>query len=179
MPATSNYFRFLPVYSYSLRTIFSILALNWPLPDLATFPIMSRTSRVTAFKRLAAEYRTLTNDAPEGIVAGPRDEDDYFTWVAMFQGPEGTPFEGGVFEAELKFPEDYPLRPPEMRFLDKMWHPNGNVTPRAFPQKSLNMKLTSYKSTQMVKCVSRYYILPATIQITMNLLVNGGVRFRV
>jgi ubiquitin-conjugating enzyme E2 G2 len=86
---------------------------------------MSRSSRVTAFKRLVVEYKTLTNDAPEGIVAGPKDEDDYFTWVAMFSGPEGTPFEGGVFEAELKFPEDYPLRPPEMRFLDKMWHPNS------------------------------------------------------
>jgi ubiquitin-conjugating enzyme E2 G2 len=90
---------------------------------------MSRPSRVTAFKRLNAEYRTLLTDAPEGIVAGPRDEEDYFTWVAMFSGPEGTPFEGGVFEAELKFPEDYPLRPPQMRFLDKMWHPNGTYKP--------------------------------------------------
>lgn len=88
---------------------------------------MSRSNRVVAFKRLLQEYKALTADAPEGIVAGPRDEDDYFTWVAMFSGPEGTPFEGGVFEAELKFPEDYPLKPPEMRFLDKMWHPNGKL----------------------------------------------------
>jgi ubiquitin-conjugating enzyme E2 G2 len=86
---------------------------------------MSRSSRHVAFKRLVQEYKALTNDAPDGIVAGPRSEEDYFTWIAMFSGPEGTPFEGGVFEAELKFPEDYPLKPPEMRFLDRMWHPNG------------------------------------------------------
>jgi ubiquitin-conjugating enzyme E2 G2 len=86
---------------------------------------MSRSNRATAFRRLMNEYKTLTSDAPEGIVAGPRDEDDLFVWVALFQGPEGTPFEGGVFEAELRFPEDYPLKPPEMRFLHRMWHPNG------------------------------------------------------
>jgi len=85
---------------------------------------MSRSNRATALRRLRNEYRTLTGDGPEGIVAGPRDEDDLFVWVALFQGPEGTPFEGGVFEAELRFPEDYPLKPPEMRFLHRMWHPN-------------------------------------------------------
>jgi len=71
-----------------------------------------------------SEYRTLLTDSLEGIVAGPKDEDNYFLWTAMFSGPEGTPFEGGVFEAELKFPDDYPLKPPEMKFVDKIWHPN-------------------------------------------------------
>jgi len=85
---------------------------------------MSRPSRSMAFKRLMSEYRTLLNDSLEGIIAGPKDEDNYFLWTAMFSGPEGTPFEGGVFEAELKFPDDYPLKPPEMKFVDKIWHPN-------------------------------------------------------
>jgi hypothetical protein len=48
-----------------------------------------------------------------------------FVWEALIQGPEETPFEGGVFPAELKFPKDYPLAPPKMRFLVDMWHPNG------------------------------------------------------
>ncbi|KAF2673278.1 ubiquitin-conjugating enzyme [Microthyrium microscopicum] len=84
---------------------------------------MSRNNRV-AFKRLRHEYEGITADPPDGIVAGPADEDDYFNWIALFNGPEGTPFEGGVFEAELKFPDDYPLKPPTMRFVHKMWHPN-------------------------------------------------------
>jgi ubiquitin-conjugating enzyme E2 G1 len=33
---------------------------------------------------------------------------------------------GGFFKASLKFPDDYPNNPPEMRFLTKMWHPNSN-----------------------------------------------------
>jgi len=79
----------------------------------------------SASKRLFKEYKALSSDPPEGITAGPVTEDDMFVWEALIQGPEGTPFEGGVFPAELKFPKDYPLAPPKMRFLIDMWHPNG------------------------------------------------------
>lgn len=67
----------------------------------------------------------LTKNPPDGITAGPVSEDDLLHWEAMIQGPEGTPFEGGVFPAELKFPADYPLAPPTMKFLGEIWHPNG------------------------------------------------------
>ena len=67
-------------------------------------------------------------DPPEGITAGPVNEDDLFLWEAMIQGPEGTPYEGGVFPAELKFPKDYPLMPPTMKFLCDIWHPNGKLS---------------------------------------------------
>jgi hypothetical protein len=33
--------------------------------------------------------------------------------------------EGGFFKAELKFPPEFPNKPPEMRFLSDMWHPNS------------------------------------------------------
>lgn len=79
----------------------------------------------TAQRRLLQEYKALTNNPPDGITAGPVSEDDLLYWEALIQGPEGTPFEGGVFPAELKFPKDYPLAPPSMRFLGEVWHPNG------------------------------------------------------
>lgn len=79
----------------------------------------------TAHRRLLQEYRALTNNPPEGITAGPISEDDLLHWECLIQGPEGTPFEGGVFPAELKFPKDYPLAPPSMKFLADVWHPNG------------------------------------------------------
>ncbi|CAK9292117.1 unnamed protein product, partial [Gordionus sp. m RMFG-2023] len=39
-------------------------------------------------------------------------------------GPQGTPFEGGVFPTKLFFPTDYPLSPPKMIFTCDMFHPN-------------------------------------------------------
>ncbi|KAA6413504.1 MAG: ubiquitin-conjugating enzyme E2 [Lasallia pustulata] len=75
-------------------------------------------------RRLFHEYKHLLTNPPDGITAGPVSEDDIFVWEALILGPEGTPFEGGVFPAELKFPRDYPLAPPTMRFLGEVWHPN-------------------------------------------------------
>jgi ubiquitin-conjugating enzyme E2 G2 len=87
----------------------------------------------TAHRRLLQEYRALTNNPPEGITAGPVSEDDLLHWEALIQGPEGTPFEGGVFPAELRFPKDYPLAPPTMKFLGEIWHPNGTSVLCNFP----------------------------------------------
>ncbi|KAJ1966574.1 ubiquitin conjugating enzyme Ubc7/UbcP3 [Dispira parvispora] len=78
----------------------------------------------TALKRLMTEYKELTVNPPEGITAGPVSEDNFFEWEALIMGPEGTPYEGGIFTATLKFPKDYPLNPPEMRFTCPMFHPN-------------------------------------------------------
>ena len=80
-----------------------------------------------ASKRLFSEYKALLTNPPDGITAGPVSEDDLFVWEALIQGPEETPFESGIFPAELKFPKDYPLNPPKMKFLGEIWHPNGKL----------------------------------------------------
>ena len=49
------------------------------------------------------------------------------TYVGSLQrisGPEGSPFEGGVFKLELFLPEDYPMSAPKVRFITKIYHPN-------------------------------------------------------
>ena len=51
--------------------------------------------------------------------------DDLFKWNVTIQGPPATPYEGGLFEAMLEFPEDFPNNPPVMTFTSEMWHPNG------------------------------------------------------
>jgi ubiquitin-conjugating enzyme E2 G2 len=79
----------------------------------------------SASKRLFKEYKMLSSDAPDGITAGPVSEDDMFLWEALIQGPDDTPFAGGIFPAELRFPKDYPLAPPKMKFVVDVWHPNG------------------------------------------------------
>ena len=44
--------------------------------------------------------------------------------ILPIQGPEGSPFEGGVFKLELFLPEDYPMSAPKVRFITKIYHPN-------------------------------------------------------
>ena len=38
--------------------------------------------------------------------------------------PHDTPFEDGTFKLTLVFTEEYPNKPPTVRFVSKMFHPN-------------------------------------------------------
>lgn len=42
----------------------------------------------------------------------------------QIHGPAQSPYEGGIFRLELFLPEDYPMTPPKIRFLTKIYHPN-------------------------------------------------------
>jgi hypothetical protein len=44
-----------------------------------------------------------------------------FEWAVTVLGPPDTLYEGGFFNAVLKFPRDYPQHPPDMRFTSEMW----------------------------------------------------------
>ena len=39
-------------------------------------------------------------------------------------GPPGTAYEEGTYHLELFLPENYPMEPPKVRFLTKIYHPN-------------------------------------------------------
>ncbi|OBA22995.1 ubiquitin-conjugating enzyme [Metschnikowia bicuspidata var. bicuspidata NRRL YB-4993] len=80
--------------------------------------------RTTAQRRLLKEYQQLALDPPPGIVAGPISENDLFVWDCLLEGPAETPYEHGVFSAILKFPKDYPLAPPVLKFDPPLLHPN-------------------------------------------------------
>ncbi|KAJ2452729.1 ubiquitin-conjugating enzyme E2 N [Coemansia sp. RSA 2336] len=74
-------------------------------------------------KRITKEIERLNRDPVPGIsVETIGDNIRYFS-VAM-AGPSQSPYEGGLFKLELFLPEDYPMAPPKVRFLTKMYHPN-------------------------------------------------------
>lgn len=45
-------------------------------------------------------------------------------WNAVIFGPADTPFEDGTFKLLMTFDEAYPNKPPTVKFLSRMFHPN-------------------------------------------------------
>ena len=72
--------------------------------------------------RLTRELGKLQSDKLEGIVI--YNPDDLSKWKAIIQGPPDTPYEDGTFEMMLTFDNDYPVKPPSVKFLTPMYHPN-------------------------------------------------------
>lgn len=67
--------------------------------------------------------KQLQEDPPVGVSGAP-SENNIMQWNAVIFGPEGTPFEDGTFKLVIEFSEEYPNKPPTVRFLSKMFHPN-------------------------------------------------------
>ncbi|XP_042508394.1 ubiquitin-conjugating enzyme E2-17 kDa-like isoform X1 [Macadamia integrifolia] len=74
--------------------------------------------------RLMSDLKSIINEPPEGCSASPMSDDNLFVWSATIFGPEETPWEGGVFGLRLIFGDNYPEKPPRVRFTSEIFHPN-------------------------------------------------------
>lgn len=65
-----------------------------------------------------------------GVSAFP-EGDNIFSWVGTIKGSSGTVYEGLSYKLCLKFPTDYPFKPPTVKFDPPCFHPNvdqyGNI----------------------------------------------------
>ncbi|ODQ64838.1 ubiquitin-conjugating enzyme E2 2 [Nadsonia fulvescens var. elongata DSM 6958] len=77
----------------------------------------------TARRRLMRDFKRMQTDAPAGVSASPLP-DNVLVWNAVIIGPTDTPFEDGTFRLILNFDESYPNKPPTVKFLSTMFHPN-------------------------------------------------------
>uniref|UniRef100_F6H5P2 UBC core domain-containing protein n=1 Tax=Vitis vinifera TaxID=29760 RepID=F6H5P2_VITVI len=98
------------------------LAPNGALTELFDAAVrMSTPSR----KRLMRDFKRLQQDPPAGISGAPHDN-NIMLWNAVIFGPDDTPWDGGTFKLTLQFTEEYPNKPPTVRFVSRMFHPNNN-----------------------------------------------------
>lgn len=84
----------------------------------------------------------MQTDPPAGVSASPI-ADNVMTWYALSMrqarnresnrhlyrnaviiGPADTPFEDGTFRLVMHFEEQYPNKPPGVKFISQMFHPN-------------------------------------------------------
>ncbi|KAI5188709.1 ubiquitin-conjugating enzyme E2 D [Nematocida sp. AWRm77] len=61
------------------------------------------------------------------LVISPVDDSDIYTWRGKITPPQGSNYHGGTFYLDIKFPTDYPFKPPRIRFLTRIFHPNINT----------------------------------------------------
>ena len=78
----------------------------------------------SARQRLIRDFKKISHEPPQGINAAPT-ESNIMVWQAVIFGPDDTPWEGGTFSLILEMTEEYPNKPPKVRFVSKVFHPNG------------------------------------------------------
>eukprot|EP00249_Psilotum_nudum_P006587 c19907_g1_i2 orf=410-1156(+) len=71
-------------------------------------------------QRLQKEFRALCKDPVPHVLARP-SPNDILEWHYVLEGSEGTPFEGGLYYGKVKFPPEYPYKPPGISMIT----PNG------------------------------------------------------
>ena len=55
---------------------------------------------------------------------GPKENKNYKTWDIYFTLGGDSLYAGRILKAVMVFPDCYPLQPPSLRFVSKMFHPN-------------------------------------------------------
>lgn len=82
-------------------------------------------SQETLTRRLTHEISVMKKEPPENCSAGP-EADNLLKWKATIIGPKSSPFDGGIFNLSIKFPQNYPFKAPEIKFDTPVYHPNIN-----------------------------------------------------
>lgn len=77
-----------------------------------------------AAMRLKNEFASLSNDPICNSTIILENENSLFSWILIMQGPEGTPYDSGIFKMQFKFPDNYPFKAPDVKFLTTIYHPN-------------------------------------------------------
>lgn len=85
--------------------------------------------------RLQKEYRALCKEPVSHIVARP-SPNDILDWHYVLEGSQGTPFAGGFYYGKIKFPPEYPFKPPGI----SMTTPNG----RFMTQKKICLSISDF-----------------------------------
>ncbi|KAG5637339.1 hypothetical protein H0H81_004895 [Sphagnurus paluster] len=67
-----------------------------------------RLSSATTLKRIHREVADLKKEDLGSIVLAPSD-DNIYLWKGSIPGPEGSVYEGGIFNFEVSLPTDYPI----------------------------------------------------------------------
>eukprot|EP01032_Pedospumella_encystans_P018014 gene18014-20521_t len=84
---------------------------------------MNANSQPLGLQRILKEFKRIQEGLPYGVNVF-QDPSDSTHLIATLRGPLGSSYENGFFIIDVKYPVDYPYKPPGIRFCTKVWHPN-------------------------------------------------------
>ena len=79
---------------------------------------------LAAAKRLRKELQVLNKSQPDSDIVLLSHPENLLFWKSWIKGPVDTPYETGVFELDIRCSSEYPLAPPSIKFITKVFHPN-------------------------------------------------------
>ncbi|CAF0926764.1 unnamed protein product [Rotaria sordida] len=83
---------------------------------------------MTFLKRLSLHHRELEKNSAPLRHEKPKDPKKNMThWIGYIDRPEETPFAGGRFHLNIDFPAEFPFKPPHIRFITSIYHPNISI----------------------------------------------------
>ena len=84
-----------------------------------------------SLKRIQKDLNELKLEPVTNCSAGPINENNLYDWEATIIGPTNSPYAGGIFNLKILFNDRYPFKPPKVKFITKIYHPNidsiGNI----------------------------------------------------
>lgn len=76
-----------------------------------------------SLRRLHKEFQEIKKNC-EYYYSIDVNPDNFFEWKFCIIGPPDTLYEFGIFNGIIKFPNEYPERPPKVNFTSDIIHPN-------------------------------------------------------
>ena len=90
---------------------------------------LATQTKANLTKRILKELSHYQTNPHPAFEVFPGEEHIDF-WRIIMEGPEGTPYEGGIFELFIEFTNEYPAKPPNIRFITPIYHCNINSSGR-------------------------------------------------
>ncbi|KAI9483155.1 MAG: hypothetical protein EXX96DRAFT_131957 [Benjaminiella poitrasii] len=75
-------------------------------------------------KRILNEIKDVSEDTTAPLAVHVPDDSNIYHLVGSITGPPDTPYEGGIFLLDIQLNSNHPFKPPKIKFITKVYHPN-------------------------------------------------------